>query len=978
MDLLNNTSDQSDHFLSFSSSTEDSFHSTPLPLSDSLEATFSDVPKNFNLIHINAQSIPSHFPDMLTAFDNRNIHAVLVSETWLNPCLPSTSYSLPGFQLLRNDRINRTGGGVAIYIRSHIPCSIVDVSPPSSSSDIAQHLFIELSLSHTKILLGVFYSPSLRVDYFSTLEKLLEDLTPLYSHTLLMGDFNTCLLKNDSRSQRLRSVIDSNNLNILPLDATHNFPNCTPSLLDLTIVSSTDHVAKHGQCPADAFSYHDLLYLSYKVRPPRSKAKIVLQRNFGGMNLSELCHDAGSVDWSLVYDAASVNDKVGTFNALLIGLFDKHAPVRPVKIKHAPAPWLTEDLKLLREKKHAAKSRYKMDPSDKNKEKYKLLRNRCNRLCRDAQRRHIHKSVENGNPAKVWKFLKSIGIGRSRNDSLPKDINIDLLNKHFTSSATMDGTAKTNTLNHLSSLPIPDYTPFVFSQLSDCDVKKNILSIASNAVGSDSISRNMILPLLDILTPVITHILNNSLSSSTFPTAWKDAQVIPLPKKLNPSLSDYRPISILPFLSKVLERVVHQQLSAFLSENELFNPFQSGFRQGHSTVTALVKITDDIRHGMDNKCLTVLALLDFSNAFNTVDFDILLGLLRSLNISPTVIDWFHSYLFGRRQRIRADDVISEWCDISAGVPQGGVLSPLLFAIFINTITHNLTSSYHLYADDLQLYSQGSLVNLAAAVHNINRDLQRISEWSSSFGLKVNPAKTQVMIVGGPRSTARIEWGSLPAVTFDGVHIPYSRKVKNLGVYMDSCLTWDAQVGEVSRKVFASAGAINRLRNFLPIPTKVALVQALLLPILDYADCCYLDLSEKFLDKLERLQNFCIRIIFGLRKYDHVSEFRSQLNWLPIRRRRDLHVLSLLYTVLFNPLAPAYLKERFQFLQSANDREMRSSRKLHLSFPPHSSQFYSNSFTVQSIRLWNSLPLPIRKSQSLPIFKSRLKTHFLTS
>ena len=853
MESPNNLFDDGDHFLSCSSSStsQDSFHTTSLDLSDVLENTFSDVPKNFNVVHINAQSIPAHYPDMLLAFDNKNIHAVLVSETWFSPCLLSTSFSLPGFQLFRNDRINRAGGGVAIYVRSSIPCSVVNISPPTSSSDTAQHMFLELTLSHTKVLLGVFYSPSLRVDYFLTLEKLLEDLTPGYSHSILMGDFNTCLLKNDQRSKRLISVIESSDLHILPHGATHFFPNCTPSLLDLTIVSSVNHVAKHGQCAADAFSYHDLLFLSYKIRPPKSKAKVLLQRNFGGMNLGDLRQDAIDTDWTVIDEAGSVDEKVHLFNSLIIQLFDKHAPVRPVKIKHSPAPWLTDDLKKLRTKKHVAKSRFKLDPSDKNRQKYKLIRNLCNRLCRDAQRRHIHDSVTNGSSAHVWKFLRSLGIGRNRDNSIPK-VNIDLPNKHFSSSSGIDTTTKTNTLTHLSSLPIADHSSFVFNQLSACDVKKNVLSIVSNAVGTDCISRAMIIPLLDIVNPIITHILNFSLSTSTFPSIWKEAQVIPLPKKPNPlSFTDYRPISILPFLSKVLERIVHQQLSQFLAKNELLNPFQSGFRPGHSTVTALVKITDDIRYNMDSKLLTVLALLDFSNAFNTVDYDILLGVLHSLNISPTVTDWFHSYLHGRRQRIRVDDLFSAWCDIDAGVPQGGVLSPLLFSIFINSITNNLTSSYHLYADDLQLYSQGSLNDLPSVVHTVNSDLTLISEWSKMFGLKVNPTKTQVIILGGLRMIPKIDWGSLPPVIFDGVYISYSQVVKNLGIYVDSSLIWNAQIKNVSKRMFAAASSLRRLRNFLPIPTKVALVQALLLPILDYADCYFPTLNKIFLDKLER-------------------------------------------------------------------------------------------------------------------------------
>lgn len=165
-------------------------------------------------------------------------------------------------------------------------------------------------------------------------------------------------------------------------------------------------------------------------------------------------------------------------------------------------------------------------------------------------------------------------------------------------------------------------------------------------------------------------------------------------------------------------------------------------------------------------------------------------------------------------------------------------------------------------------------------------------------------------------------------------------------------------------MFASVGYLFRLRNFLPIPTKIVLAQSLLLPILDYADSCYLDLKEEQLNKLERLQNLAIRFIFGLKKYDHVSDFRKKLKWLPIRLRRNTHILHLLYCVLFDPLTPPYLKERFEFLGHSHFRHLRSEQNLTLKIPSHSSSFLSNSFTVTSSRLWNALPLNIRRAKSL--------------
>ncbi|KAG7298180.1 hypothetical protein JYU34_018964 [Plutella xylostella] len=960
-------------------SIDSSFLSIP-SLSDTLITNFSDVAKNFNVVHLNAQSIPAHYSDMLATFsDNKNLHAILVSESWLKPCLPTTSYSLPGFRLIRNDRTGIGGGGVAIYLRAHIPFTVISMSAQPPPLNSAEHLFIEVTLSQQKVFLGVYYCPTLRFNFFPSFEKLLEDFTSVYSHIILMGDFNTCLLKKDSRSSSLESILNASNLNILPLNATHHLPNCTPSLLDLTIVSSSNHVAKFGQCSADAFSHHDLLHLSYKIRPPKAKPRILMQRCFGSMDVEKLRSDAENLDWGSVLSANTVDSKVELLNSFLVDLYDRHAPVRAVKMKHLPAPWLTDDIKALMHRKASSKCRYKCNPTERNKHKYLLARNLCNKACRDAQRRHIHESVENGDPVKVWKFLKTLGVGKSQHNALPRDINKDSLNQHFSSSSALSGSTKSDTLARLSSLPTPNYSPFVFSQFSECDVKKNIVSITSNAVGSDGVSRNMIIPIIDVVTPIITHIFNFSIDAETFPIIWKDAQITPIPKKSNPSsFSDYRPISILSFLSKVFERLVHHQLNSFLSQNNILNPFQSGFRSGHSTVTALIKINDDIRWGMEKGELTVLTLLDFSNAFNTVDFDILLGILSSLNISPEAVGWFHSYLRGRRQRIRIEDTFSTWCSTNAGVPQGGVLSPLLFALFINGISQTISCSYHLYADDLQIYCHSPPQELHNAISMVNSDLDRISDWSKCHGLTVNPKKTQVILVGSSRLKSKIDWLQLPPITFDGVNIPFADKVKNLGILIDTNLTWVPQICEVSRKIFASSASLRRLRNFLPTATKISLAQTLLLPILDYADACYSDITQEQLNKLERLQNFCIRFIFGLRKYDRISEYRNKLKWLPIRLRRNAHILSLLYSVLFNPSTPAYLKERFIFKNHPDNRPMRSSQMRLLDFPSHSTEFYSTSFTVTAIRLWNALPVNIRFAKTDIAFKKQVKEHYLSS
>ncbi|CAG9138106.1 unnamed protein product [Plutella xylostella] len=684
-----------------------------------------------------------------------------------------------------------------------------------------------------------------------------------------MGDFNTDLLVPDSRTRKLLSVVESVNLKFLPLSATHH-SSTTDTLIDLILTSDDSLVARHGQHLAPGFSKHDLIFCSYRLRIPKAKPVVLLQRNFSKLDAEKLRSDATQIQWSDMQDLPDINDKVAFLCSNVIKLFDTHAPVRPVKLKHRPTPWINETIRKFMVRRDRAFRRYKISRTEENWSACKVARNRCNQMCRNAKRLYIAEQLELSSPAGTWKFLRSLGVGKppKLDNQIPFDINT--LNNHFASSLTLDSHTKNLTLNLIHNMPTPDIDSFIFAPASPEEIRKIILSIKSKAVGHDNIGRIMVTNLLDILLPAITHIINHSLDSGNFPDLWRKAYVIPLPKISNPSsLNHYRPISILPFLSKVLESIVHRQLTAFLCNGGLLNPYQSGFRAGHSTTTALLKVTEDIRSGMENRMITVLVLIDFSNAFNAVDHDLLLAVLVKSQISPAAVSWFSSYLRGRQQAIRSCSVLSDWSDLSAGVPQGGILSPLLFSIFIDLVSSSLLCSYHLYADDLQLYCQVKPEDLVSAINQLNGDLNSILDWSNRFGILVNPVKCQAIIVGSSQLISNHDLNSAPLV-FDGCNIPFSSTVKDLGVTIDENLSWVPQVNSVSRRIFASLHSLLPLKNFLPFQTKRSLAMSLLLPILDYADVCYLDLTEALLNKLERLQNTCIRFIFGLRKYDHVS------------------------------------------------------------------------------------------------------------
>ena len=246
--------------------------------------------------------------------------------------------------------------------------------------------------------------------------------------------------------------------------------------------------------------------------------------------------------------------------------------------------------------------------------------------------------------------------------------------------------------------------------------------IKSKAQGSDGIPLDFIKSLLPLILPYLTNIFNSSLSQDHFPIQWKSALVKPIPKKGNAQDQlTFRPISFLSVISKALEKLVHEQITAFLKQNKKLNDYQSGFRHGHSTTTALVKITDDMRRSMDKKEITTLVLLDFSKAFDSLDKDILAAKIHCMGFSPSVVKWITSYLSDRKQKVIANNMESSWVHLTRGAPQGSMLGPLLFFLYINDCSSGLNFKYHLYADDLQICLHSTVKNLSNSLMSINGD-----------------------------------------------------------------------------------------------------------------------------------------------------------------------------------------------------------------------------------------------------------------
>uniref|UniRef100_A0AAQ5ZSU8 Reverse transcriptase domain-containing protein n=1 Tax=Amphiprion ocellaris TaxID=80972 RepID=A0AAQ5ZSU8_AMPOC len=505
-----------------------------------------------------------------------------------------------------------------------------------------------------------------------------------------------------------------------------------------------------------------------------------------------------------------------------------------------------------------------------------------------------------------------------------------------------------------------------------------LISIVSTSKPStcllDPIPTRLFKEALPLIISSMLDLINLSLVTGYVPQAFKVAIIKPLLKKptLDPDvLVNYRPISNLPFLSKILERTVANQLCEHLQRNSLFEELQSGFRVHHSTETALVKVTNDLLIASDNGLVSILILLDLSAAFDTIDHKFLLQRLEhSIGIKGTALDWFKSYLSDRFQFVHVNNDSSEHSRVNHGVPQGSVLGPILSILYmlpLGNIIRKHCINFHCYADDNQLYlsMKPNETNQLARLQDCLKD---IKTWMTYNSLLLNSDKTEV-IVFGPKHLRELL--SKHIVTLDGITLASSTTVRNLDVIFDQDMSFNSHIKQICRTSFFHLRNILKIRNILSQSDAEKLVHAFVTSRLDYCNSLLSGCPNSSLKHLQLIQNAAARVLTGVSKRDHISPILVSLHWLPVKSRIEFKILLLTYKALNNQ-SPSYLKDLI--VPYYPSRTLRSQTAGLLVVPRISkSRMGGRAFSYQAPLLWNQLPVWVREADTLSIFKTRLKT-----
>ena len=704
------------------------------------------------------------------------------------------------------------------------------------------------------------------------------------------------------------------------------------------------------------------------------------------------------MDWSSVLFARDVNQSLSEFHRILLSVIDKVAPMKEIRVKSKPSPWMNSSILASIRKRDALFARFRKNRDDTALYKeYCQVRNAVQRDVKLAKESFYKRGIQQnkGNSGRLWTLLKSLGYSKKTSDS---SLNIVLeedgakIHDPMRVAKTFNEFYTTVASNLVSKLPSPSgvfsvtcqsfrrfYSQkiglrpsFVLSAVSSTFIRKQLCSLdPKKAVGLDGIASMFLRDAADHIVTPVTHIVNLSLMSETVPSSFKEAKVVPLYKKgskLDPG--NYRPVSILNVLSKILERAVHSQLNEYLEKRSILHDKQSGFRKGFSTDSCVIQLSDYLKHETSNGNYVGMVLIDLQKAFDTVDHDILIAKLRAIGVGS--IDWFSSYLSDRSQCVEVNGVRSDFRSISCGVPQGSILGPQLFLLYINDLGISIDCHLSLYADDSALFFAHKDPSIIA--HRLSVELTNCSKWLVDNKLSLHVGKTECLIFGTKRSLKKVESFQ---VFCGGNAVKRVHEVKYLGVFFDATLSGLTHVNHVLKSCAGRLAFLYRSSSFLDYQSRKTLCTSLIVPYLDY--CCsswYEGLSASLKSKLDVFQRKMVRFIHNFDCRHHVDRSNlSSLSWLAVRDRVSYFKLIHLFKIKHG-LGPRYLRTN---IVSVSDTHSYRTRGSISNF--HMSKSLSNcpsAFAFSCVKDWNSLPDRIKTIDSLPTFKRELRKFLMSS
>ena len=770
-----------------------------------------------------------------------------------------------------------------------------------------------------------------------------------------------------------------------------------PTRVTLDTATVIDHVAT--TCPRNiiksgvlevSLSDHYMVYCIRKFNGAVEKGhKKIKTRKMKNFNEEAFLADVSGICWEqMLTETDDINLLVNYWSEMFSLIIEKHAPLIEIRVSEKYCPWIDKDLRdLMRTKDKLKKSAVK-GKSPILMDSYRQIRNKVNALNVQLKKQHYTNRISacKGNMKESWKAMNELLNKRSKSSSIDclKESGTETRNKKDVSNAMNNffctiGRDLADKIQ-LAANPLlsgeyvvnKDKTKFNFKTIELKDVRDALAKVkTTKSFGVDNISSYFLKLALPYIENSLAFLFNTSIETSQFPDSWKVARITPIFKEGDKTEKfNYRPISVLPVISKLFEKLVFNQLYHYMKDNSLFTSDQSGFLWLHSTLTFLLKMSDDWYNGLDLSKLVGLVFIDLKKAFDTVDHDILCKKLELYGVQQRELSWFRSYLSNRKQFCRVNGVDSNVAEIEVGVPQGSCLGPLLFLIYINDLPQAVQdSSVTMYADDTSLCHQS--YDLTQLNEAINSDLKKLETWLNGNKLSLNVAKTHSMLISTKQkgSSLRSRNEALELKIREN-ELEVVQKTKYLGVQIDCNLDWKEQIKAVSIKVSRAIGFLKHAKSFLPMASLKTLYTGIVEPHFRYCCSVWGCAGSTDINQLQKLQNRAARIITKS-SFDTPSRpLITELGWKTVEELIGNESKTMVFKSL-NDLAPQYLCNLFTKNSACSSRILRKT-ETDLRLPKKRSANGQKCFYFRGAKLWNSLPAESKTASSLGSFKKSIQ------
>ena len=935
-----------------------------------------------NFCHVNIRSllkisdVGARIDQLKQFLIENDVDVCALSETHLDSNVNEDLINIEGFSVFRKDR-NKFGGGVAFYIREDMIVKVLT----GLSIDGIETLWLKTNIGPKNVIFGVCYRPpnqsSDEINFFLDALYATFDILNVdhpNCQVVFLGDFN-------DRCTEWNSNHDDSELGLRFYNLIHSFgysqlidePTRGLNLLDLIITKNRESILNFKVCdPFDNLD-HCPIYgtMNLCVKKPESYKRVI--RKYSEENLSQLQTNLSDVPWHVLFHSdLDCNELVNIYTHVVQSEIDTCIPPKEVLIRPRDKPGMNTYVKKLFRKCHRYHRIAQRTKNQVDIENHRVARKAAKAAWKHAKDEHVKRLYSKmTNPVQCqknyWKFMKTIvgvkqmSIPTLICDGLNYTSSVDkceLLNSFFVDQTKLNCTSEPKL--PVLTMKTDDYLSHI--EVSESEVIRILKSLnISKASGLDNISNLILKNNADILAKPITYIANKSLTSGVFPSDWKQAIVTPVFKNGDrQDYRNYRPISLLSCTSKVLERVVYNNLYEHCVKNNLLSHRNSGFKKNDGVVNRLLHIVNKIYRGLDDEKEIAMAFLDISKAFDRVWHTGLLFKLKSFGVSGNILNWFKSYLGNRSQKVVINGVSSSLDKLFAGVPQGSILGPLLFLIFVQDIEENIISDINLFADDTALIQE---YNLCSDVEQIlNHDLKLISNWGKQWLVTFNPDKTVFMNFSLKR------YKSYPQIMFNNVAIKQVSEQKHLGIILSDDMKWTKHVDYICRKAHKKIGILYRCSVYLCLKQMTMYYKSSIRPVIEFASVVFDGCSNREKLRLENVQRRAALVCTGALKRTESVKLLNDLEWESISSRRTNAKLILFYKIM-NGKTPAYLAnllpqnavcERYNLRHVVNKTCVKSRLRA-----------YEMSYFPSTIKCWNNLPVNVLSSESVAVFKNRL-------